>query len=353
MTSKGFHFPNNKSRLKYMSLINCLNLTLKQTGSWSKMRFIFIGFIFDNQVAAAFRGAGILFFVGRAFCRVRMFVHSDRKRKRSVKGKIIDEEKKEKESKRKKKKEEKEKKSLVDASLVDASLIDSSLVDDSLVDDSLVDDSLVDDSLVDDSLVDDSLVGDVDSLVDVNSLVGINLVDDSETAVESFHPPLAAAKEESLKKYFLDTMSTCIERMYQVGIVEIDRMAHDIHQLLKPKADGPKKYSSKVNSVLFKYFILPHLLECGGSLVHKDKSVIYSINFSDSESLASVFQSLASLGVFNPMERTWNDGSRKFIVVSQKYPTLFRFSESKGHLSVKFYSQGFTTFGLPLNDLYQ
>jgi len=122
--------------------------------------------------------------------------------------------------------------------------------------------------------------------------------------------------------------------------------------MLRPTADAPKKYTSKVNSVVFKYFIIPHLIECGGVVTHNEASVIHLIDFTDSESFASVFQSLGQLGVFNPMERTWSDGSHKFIVVSAKFPTQFRFSEAMGTMTLRFYSQGFTEGGFPINDLF-
>jgi len=156
-----------------------------------------------------------------------------------------------------------------------------------------------------------------------------------------------------LQNKFLKTANSCKNRMLDIGVVELDRIAHDIHSMLQPKADPPKKYSSKVNSVVFKYFIIPHLRECGGEWTNSNNSVLHFINFTDSESFASVFQSLGQLGVLNPMEKTWPDGSHKFIVVSAKFPTVFRFSETMGTLLLKFHSQGFTQGGLPINDLFE
>jgi len=137
----------------------------------------------------------------------------------------------------------------------------------------------------------------------------------------TIHPPLSPQQEMLLKEKFVGCVQSCTNRLVQIGVVELDRIAHDIHQMLKPIADAPKKYTSKVNSVVFKYFIIPHLIECGGVLTHKKTSVVHSIEFTDSESFASVFQSLGQLGVFNPMERTWPNGTQKFIVVSAKFST--------------------------------
>jgi len=169
----------------------------------------------------------------------------------------------------------------------------------------------------------------------------------------TIHPPLSPQQEMLLKEKFVGCVQSCTNRLIQIGVVELDRIAHDIHQMLKPIAEAPKKYTSKVNSVVFKYFIIPHLIECGGVLTHKTPSVVHSIEFTDSESFASVFQSLGQLGVFNPMEKTWPDGTQKFIVVSAKFPTQFRFSEAMGTILLRFYSQGFTEGGFPMNDLFE
>jgi len=167
------------------------------------------------------------------------------------------------------------------------------------------------------------------------------------------HPPLSSEQEMLLQNKFEKNAKRCKNLLVQIGVVELDRIAHDIHSMLKPIADAPKKYTSKVNSVVFKYFIIPHLRECGGEWTHNNNSVLHLINFTDSESFASVFQSLGQLGVFNPMEKTWSDGSHKFIVVSKKFPTQFRFSESMGTMLLRFHSQGFTEGGLPMNDLFE
>jgi len=169
----------------------------------------------------------------------------------------------------------------------------------------------------------------------------------------SIHPPLSPQQESLLKDRFVECVQSCSNRLVQIGVVELDRIAHDIHGMLRPVADAPKKYTSKVNSVVFKYFIIPHLVQCGGVLTHCDNSVIHLIDFTDSESFASVFQSLEQLGVFNPMERMWSDGTQKFIVVSPKFPTQFRFSQSMGTLNLRFHSQGFTEGGFPMNDLFE
>jgi len=169
----------------------------------------------------------------------------------------------------------------------------------------------------------------------------------------TIHPPLCPQQEMLLKEKFVACVESCADRLVQIGVVELDRIAHDIHDMLKPIADAPKKYTSKVNAVVFKYFIIPHLIECGGVLTHKDNSVVHLIDFSDSESFASVFQSLQQFGVFNPMEKTWPNGTQKYIVVSANFPTQIRFSQTMGTMNLRFHSQGLTEGGLPMNDLFE
>jgi len=53
------------------------------------------------------------------------------------------------------------------------------------------------------------------------------------------------------------------------------------------------------------------------------------------------------------MEKSWDDGTKKFVVVSVKYPTQFQFSEALGTITLRFYSQGFTEGGFPMNDLFE
>jgi len=139
----------------------------------------------------------------------------------------------------------------------------------------------------------------------------------------SYHPPLSPRQEVFLRKKFLNCVQNCSNRLVDIGVVELDQISHNIYAMLKPYADPPKKYTSKVNSVVFKYFVIPHLVAYGGVLTHKEGSVLYYIDFTDSESFASVFQSLQELEVLNLMEKSWDDGTKKFIVVSVKYPTQF------------------------------
>lgn len=142
------------------------------------------------------------------------------------------------------------------------------------------------------------------------------------------------------------------QHLENICTIELDRIAHNLYRKLVPKADPPKKLLEKVNSAVFKYFVVPHLVICGGALLKRNpNSPLHIIEFSDSATFAAVFQSLKGFGVFNPMEREWENGVKKFIVVSQKYKSVWRFSETMGSLSIVFYTQGFNRFQIPFNDL--
>jgi hypothetical protein len=133
--------------------------------------------------------------------------------------------------------------------------------------------------------------------------------------------------------------------------VELDRIAHNINHLLKPKASSVKKHTEKVNQVIFQFFIIPHLLLCGGKLQQTSPdSPLFLISFSSILSFSSIF---TSLSLFNPICKHFNEiNTSVYIIADEKYPIIFRFSSSISTLSISFYQNSLNASGVPMNDLY-
>jgi hypothetical protein len=134
--------------------------------------------------------------------------------------------------------------------------------------------------------------------------------------------------------------------------VEMDRIAHDLFNLITAKASPMKTFRTKVNAVLFEELIIPHLIQCNGMLCPRKKSSpLYVVQFSSSASFALIFVSLKELGVFNPMKKQFTNSSPMYIVAHEKYKAIWRFSVTLGTLRITFYTQGLTKGNLPINDL--